>query len=451
LTGVIPATLTPGLYTVSVRVIDAAGNWSAVGTAELTVNAPANVAPTATPQAVTTNEDAAVAILLAGTDANVGDSLSFIVLTQPTHGVLSGTAPNLTYTPAANFNGSDSFTFKINDGTVDSNIATVSINVTAVNDVPTANPVTLSAVSGQATPVTLSGSDIDGDALTFVVVTSPAHGTLTGTGAARTYTSVAGYTGSDSFTYTASDGPSQSPLATVSITVTAAPSGLSLSLADSPSRTANLRPLTGAVLRSGASEYIFVDAVRPGDVRQVTFTLDGAAFSTDRTTPFDFAGTSTRRPCRRCALDALPFESNLLTLGTHRITATALMRNGSRVVLDSTFTVADTTPHSLAVSVLPDRSSPTPLGGSTLTGQRYIFLAAANDPIAGLRQVTFILDGRSVASDSSAPYDAFGVRRGGPVALDTRRLRNGNHRIVAIVELAGGGRISYTADFRVAN
>jgi hypothetical protein len=65
--------------------------------------------------------------------------------------------------------------------------------------------------------------------------------------------------------------------------------------------------------------------------------------------------------------------------------------------------------------------------------------------------VTFILDGRAVSSDTSAPYDAFGVRRGVPVALDTRRLRNGNHRIVAIVELAGGGRISYTSDFRVAN
>ncbi len=248
-----------------------------------------------------------------------------------------------------------------------------------------------------------------------------------------------------------SDGTSQSPAATVSITVTAAPNGLTLSLADNAARTANIRPLSGAVLRAGASAYISVDALRPADVRQVTFTLDGRAFLTDRSTPFDFAGTATTRACRRCVLNAFPFESNLLSLGTHSITATALMRNGTRVVLDATFTVADTIPHSLAVSPSADRSSPTPLGGATLTGPRYIFLGPATDSIAGLRRVTFVLDGSSVSADTAAPYDAFGARRGLAVALDTRRLRNGNHRMVAIVELAGGGRVSYTADFAVAN
>ena len=61
------------------------------------------------------------------------------MVTGPTKGTLSGTAPNLTYTPNANANGADSFTFKANDGTVDSNIATVSITVTAVNDAPVAS------------------------------------------------------------------------------------------------------------------------------------------------------------------------------------------------------------------------------------------------------------------------------------------------------------------------
>ncbi|HEX3087637.1 MAG TPA: cadherin-like domain-containing protein, partial [Ilumatobacteraceae bacterium] len=419
--------------------------------AELTVTAPANSAPTATPQTVTTNEDTPVTIVLAGSDPDLGSSLSFVVVAQPTHGVLSGTAPNLTYSPAANYNGPDSFTFKVNDGAADSSTATVSISVTAVNDAPVANPVTVSTVSGQSTPLTLSGTDIDGNPLTFVILTSPAHGPLTGTGATRTYSSVAGFVGSDSFTYAATDGQSQSAPATVSITVTAAPGGLSLSVADDPSRTSNVRPLTGAVMRSGLSEYIFVGAARPSDVRQVTFTLDGTAFATDRTAPFDFADTSTRRPCRRCELDALPFESNLLTLGNHRITATALMRNGSRVVLDSTFTIADTTPHSLVVSATRDRALSAPLSGATLAGQRFIFLGPATDAIAGLRRVTFSLDGRSVSFDTAVPYDAFGARRGIPVALDTRRLRNGNHQMVATVELAGGGRVTYMSDFRVTN
>ena len=91
--------------------------------------ATSNTAPVANAQSVTTNEDTAKAITLTGSDAD-GDPLTYSVVTQPAHGTLSGTAPNLTYTPAANYNGADSFTFKVNDGTVDSAAATVSITVT---------------------------------------------------------------------------------------------------------------------------------------------------------------------------------------------------------------------------------------------------------------------------------------------------------------------------------
>ena len=89
----------------------------------------ANTAPQATAQPVTTAEDTAVAITLAGTDAD-GNTLTYAVVTSPAHGSLSGSAPNLTYTPAANYHGSDSFTFKVNDGTEDSATVTVSITVT---------------------------------------------------------------------------------------------------------------------------------------------------------------------------------------------------------------------------------------------------------------------------------------------------------------------------------
>ena len=59
--------------------------------------------------------------------------------TNPAHGTLSGTAPNLTYTPAADYNGPDSFTFSASDGQATSAPATVSIAVTHVNHAPTAN------------------------------------------------------------------------------------------------------------------------------------------------------------------------------------------------------------------------------------------------------------------------------------------------------------------------
>lgn len=97
----------------------------------------ANQAPVANAQSVTTSATTPVAITLTGSDAD-GNPLSYSVLTGPTHGLLSGTAPNLTCTPTTGFGGPDSFTFKVNDGFVDSAPATVSITVTPVNTAPLA-------------------------------------------------------------------------------------------------------------------------------------------------------------------------------------------------------------------------------------------------------------------------------------------------------------------------
>ncbi len=95
-----------------------------------------NDAPVADSQTITTDEDTAIGITLTASDVD-GDKLTFLV-TGPTNGVLSGTAPNLTYTPNLDYNGSDSLTFTVNDGQADSNLATVSITVTPVNDAPVA-------------------------------------------------------------------------------------------------------------------------------------------------------------------------------------------------------------------------------------------------------------------------------------------------------------------------
>ena len=117
------------------------------------------------------------------------------------HGVLSGTAPNLTYTPAVNFNGVDHFTFTVNDGAVDSAPAIVEITVNAVNDQPAANAQTLTTDEDIPLAVTLSGSDVDGDGLTFAVLTDPDHGTLSGTVPNLTYTPDLNFYGADSFTF----------------------------------------------------------------------------------------------------------------------------------------------------------------------------------------------------------------------------------------------------------
>ena len=114
---------------------------------------------------------------------------------------LSGTEPNLTYTPNLNYNGSDSFTFVANDGTVNSVLATVSIIVTPVNDIPVADNQNVTVTEDIAKDITLTASDADGDPLTFTIVSSPANGTLSGTAPNVTYTPNLDYNGSDSFTF----------------------------------------------------------------------------------------------------------------------------------------------------------------------------------------------------------------------------------------------------------
>jgi hypothetical protein len=185
----------------------------------LTVTA-VNDAPIANPQSVTTKEDTAKAITLSGSDVDA-DPLTFSVVTGPAHGTLTGAAPNLTYKPKPNYNGSDSFTFKANDGHATSNTATVSITVGALNDPPTANAQSVTANEDIAKAITLTGSDVDGNTLTFNVVTGPAHGTLTGTAPNLTYKPKPNYNGADSFTFKANDGHADSNVATVSITVSA--------------------------------------------------------------------------------------------------------------------------------------------------------------------------------------------------------------------------------------
>jgi hypothetical protein len=182
--------------------------------------APANQVPVANSQTKSTAEDNSVAITLTASDAD-GDLLAYSIISGPTIGQLTGTAPNLTYTPAANANGTDSFTFRVNDGEADSIIATVSITVTAVNDVPVAVAQVASTPEDKALGILLSASDKDGDSLGYRIVSAPAKGSLSGAAPNLTYTPAADVNGSDSFSFVANDGRADSNTASVSITITA--------------------------------------------------------------------------------------------------------------------------------------------------------------------------------------------------------------------------------------
>jgi large repetitive protein len=229
-----------------------------VATVSITITG-INDAPVANAQTVTTNEDTAKAITLAANDVD-GNPLTYTVLTNPTKGVLSGAGAARTYTPNANTNGADSFTFKVNDGTVDSNTATVTINVVAVNDIPVANAQNVIALKNIAKAITLTGSDVEGSTLTYTVVTNPLNGVLSGTGAARTYTPNANYVGADSFTFKVNDGTVDSATATVSITVqntNSAPAADAQTVTTNED-TAKAITLTGSDADGNALTYIIV-------------------------------------------------------------------------------------------------------------------------------------------------------------------------------------------------
>ena len=184
--------------------------------ATVTINVRANTAPVAATVSVSTAQNNSKLLTLTATDAN-SDALTYSIVTGPAHGTLVGTPPNLSYAPATNYNGSDSFTFKANDSYQDSNVATVNITVTFVNQSPVANNLSVLTTPGTTIPLQLTASDVDSAYLTYTVVTPPAHGTLSGSAPNVTYTPNAGYTGTDSFTFKAYDGSTYSAPATVSI------------------------------------------------------------------------------------------------------------------------------------------------------------------------------------------------------------------------------------------
>ena len=462
---VLDHTYPAGSYTVTVWVYDTHGGAGQhVFGVTVPEMPPPNAAPVANPASVTTLRDTAVAVGLTGSDAD-GDTLVFDMLDAPAHGVLTGTAPELTYLPGEGYVGADSFTFRVGDGEAWSPPATVSITVEAPppppNTAPVANPASVTTLRDTAVAVLLSGSDADGDAFTFEVLDAPAHGVLTGTAPDLTYTPEGGYTGADSFTFRVGDGMAWSQPATVSITVEAPPvASAQLLLSDDVARSRNVRPLDGQTLRDGAAMYVFVgpDAIVPS-IKRVKFYLDdpqrtNAPFSTESELSWDFARTApNRNGCRTCAdSPAYPFESNLLSLGTHSITAVVEFKDGrTPVVLTSTFTVADTTPHQLLVSSRSDRGSAEPLAGATLKGKRYVFLGPAADAIAGADRVRFVLDGKFVVDEALTPYDLKATAADGSAnALDTRTLTVGYHTLQAIVMMPEGVSYTYKATFKVA-
>jgi VCBS repeat-containing protein len=268
-----------------------------------------NYAPVAANDSYSTAEDTPLNVSASGVlsnDTDVdGDPLTAVLVSGPAHGSLTlNPDGSFNYTPFANYNGPDSFTYQADDGTTTSSTATVSLTITAVNDAPVA--VNDSYSTAEDTPLTVSApgvlsndTDVDGDPLTAVLVAGPSHGLLTlNPDGSFNYTPFANYNGPDSFTYQADDGTVTSGAATVSLTViapgisvspvsglTTTESGGTTHFIPQPDQERGTAPpnpgITGSLL----------DALQPPipkDTGQLTA-------STETTTPESFAATVVAR------------------------------------------------------------------------------------------------------------------------------------------------------------
>jgi len=254
---------------------------SAPQTMTITVN-PVNDPPAANGQRVNTLEDTAVALTLSGSDVE-GSALTYTIVTKPTQGILSGTAPNLIYTPSADVNGSDSFAFKVNDGTADSLPATVSIAITPVNDPPNISQIDDQTLATCQTPTVISFmvSDLETPANLLTVAATSGNEELIatadivvqGVGTNRTVTlaPACGHSGEGWIlvVVTDADGNSTSELFKVSVQPTNAPPAIRLA-----------SPVGNTEEDSGIKSAVFAVSLSSASLQMITVdyeTTNGTA------------------------------------------------------------------------------------------------------------------------------------------------------------------------------
>lgn len=187
-----------------------------------------NDAPVANNGSFSTDEDTPISDIIPASDAN-GDSLTYSKVSDPSNGSVNIVSNVFTYIPNNNYSGSDSFTFKVNDGTSDSNTATITITVNAVNNAPVITEGTSITVSmsKNSSPTAfnkiLNATDANGNTLTWSISSPAGNGTASasGTGTAKSisYIPTTGYTGSDSFVVQVSDGSLMDTI-TINVTIT---------------------------------------------------------------------------------------------------------------------------------------------------------------------------------------------------------------------------------------
>jgi outer membrane protein OmpA-like peptidoglycan-associated protein len=304
--------------TLSVKVTADDGFGGTVSDTLDIVVANTNDAPTITGQvALSTAEDTALALVVGNftiSDPDSGESHTLIV-NSGTNYTVSGN----TITPANNFNGTLTVHVKVNDGTVDSAVFNASVTVTAVNDKPTANPGGFNTDEDTVLNGTLTGSDPENQSLSFSEATSPTKGSvgIGSTTGAFVYTPNTNANGTDSFTFTVSDGSATSDPAIVTVSITAK----------------NDAPTTGTTIPDqGATEDTAFNYTVPAnafaDVDNVTLTYTASGLPASGHISMSTAGVFSGTP-----LNA--------DVGAHSVTVTA-SDGGNEGTADNSFTLTVT-------------------------------------------------------------------------------------------------------------
>ena len=198
------------------------GKDSTLHTVTITID-PVNDAPVAGNTSIVTDEDTAYPGTLPQARDADNDPVRYALENGPVHGQVSiETDGRYVYTPARDYNGSDSFSYRVSDGQGGFNVYTVDVTVNGTNDAPVAADAAFTTAEDQAHSASLPiASDVDRDPVTYALAEQARHGTVSiGPDGRYTYTPARDYNGPDSFRYTVSDGQGGSNTYTVEITVT---------------------------------------------------------------------------------------------------------------------------------------------------------------------------------------------------------------------------------------
>ena len=299
------------------------------GTASATVNVTVGVNPNNPPVANNDSVSTAVNTAVNGNASTNdsdpdGDTLTYSVATNPTHGsVVLNANGTFTYTPTNGYSGADSFTYNVSDGK--GGTASATVNVTVANGVPVANNDSVSTAINTAVngDVSTNDSDPNADPLTFSVATNPTHGSVVlNANGTFTYTPTGGYSGADSFTYNVSDGKGGTATATVNVTVA---NGVPVAMTDSVS-TATNTPVNGDVSTN--------DSDPNGD--PLTFSV--ATNPTHGSVVLNANGTFTYTPTNGYSgADSFTYNVSDGKGGTASATVNVTVANGVPVAMNDSF------------------------------------------------------------------------------------------------------------------